>query len=152
MITLHSNIWLQKTPNMAATKVLPLWHTTYFTIFFWPHCHDTPKSPVGERKRYETNCLFATSPNSARPDPVRFCSFSITSRDCRQPVLSSLLAYWSKRTGCVAICCTCMKKNTWITKFKKCTGTYISLLVGCLSVSERKRESVECECVWMMYL
>lgn len=40
-----------KPPNMAATKVLPLWHTTYFTIFFWPHCRDTPKSPVGERKR-----------------------------------------------------------------------------------------------------
>lgn len=129
-----------KPPNMAATKVLPLWHTTYFTIFFWPHCRDTPKSPVGERKRNMkliaslllaptrldlTLFGFVHFPSQVGIvenqfsvvclpiDPLPIDLFALA-RNC---TCTSICKCKSpppppKRTGCVAICCTCMKKNT----------------------------------------
>lgn len=182
-----------KPPNMAATKVLPLWHTTHFTIFFlatllW----HTKVTCWWEEEEYETNCLFSTSPNSAWPDPVRFCSFSITSRDCREPVLSSLLAYWSIAYWSI---CTCTelhlhfhlqvqipphpkgqdvlpsaapvwKKNTWITKFKKCRVCLYDVLItylkrsmplrtikelGQWSISWKYRHSLQCGCGQYFY-
>lgn len=157
-----------KPPNMAATKVLPLWHTTYFTIFFWPHCRDTPKSRVSERKRnmklIASLLLAPTRLNLTLFGFVRFPSqvgiaenqFSVVCLPIDPFALALPFASASANPPPPPaqkdrMCCHLLhlyEKNTWITKFKKCRGTYINLLAGCVSASER----VECECVCMMYL
>lgn len=135
-----------KPPNMAATKVLPLWHTTYFTIFFWPHCRDTPKSPVGERKRnmklIASLLLAPTRLDLTLFGFVRFPSqvgivenqFSVVCLPI-DPLPIDLFAL-ARNCTCTSICkcksppqkdrmcCHLLhlyeKKHTWITKLKKC--------------------------------